>query len=74
MPKLIWSGLVGGLIFGFITVWQGPGAAMLVLLLTLVGLLVGAAMWIGWRIFRGELDPQSLRTLAEELFHERPKG
>ena len=73
MPKLIWSGLIGGLIFGFFTVWQGPGAAMLVLLLSLVGLLVGAAMWIGWRIFRGDLDPHSVRNLAEELFHDRKR-
>ncbi len=73
MPGLMLSGLIGGLIFGVILVWQGAGAAGLVLLFTLVGLLVGAVIWLGWRISTGQLDTQTLRALIEVIFLNRSR-
>lgn len=73
MPGLILSGLIGGLIFGVILVWQGAGAAGLVLLFTLVGLLVGVVIWLGWRISTGQLDTQTLRALIEVIFLNRSR-
>ena len=71
MPGLIVSGLLGGLIFGVILVWQGAGAAGLVLLFTLVGLLIGFVAWLGWRLSTGQVDLQTLRTLIDVIFLNR---
>ena len=73
MPGLVLSCLVGGLIFGVILVWQGAGAAGLVLLFTLVGWLIGLALWVGWRLSTGQTDLQTLRALIEVLFSNRPR-
>ena len=73
MPGLLVSGLVGGLIFGVVLVWQGAAAAGLVLLFTLVGWLVGVVLWVGWRAYTGQLDVQTVRTLIEILFSNRTR-
>ena len=73
MPSLLVSGLVGGLIFGVVLVWQGAAAAGLVLLFTLVGSLVGVVLWVGWRAYTGQLDVQTVRTLIEILFSNRTR-
>ncbi len=71
MPGLVVSGLIGGLIFGVVLVWQGAGAAGLVLLFTLIGLLIGAVIWVGWRMSTGQLDSQAVRALIEVIFSNR---
>lgn len=71
MPGLIFSGLIGGLIFGVILVWQGAGAAGLVILFTLIGLLVGFVMWLAWRVATGQVDVQALRALIDVIFLNR---
>ena len=68
MPKPILAGLIAGLIFGVILVWHGAGAAGLVLLFTVVGLLIGAIGWLVWRIINGEVDAEDLRNLASTIF------
>lgn len=68
MPKPILAGLIAGLIFGVVLVWHGAGAAGLVLLFTVVGLLIGAVGWLVWRIMNGEVDAEDLRHLASTIF------
>ncbi len=68
MPKPILAGLIAGLIFGVVLVWHGAGAAGLVLLFTVVGLLIGAIGWLVWRIINGEVDAEDLRNLASTIF------
>ena len=68
MPKPILAGLIAGLIFGVVLVWHGAGAAGLVLLFTVVGLLIGAIGWLVWRIINGEVDAEDLRKLASTIF------
>lgn len=68
MPKPILAGLIAGLIFGVVLVWHGAGAAGLVLLFTVVGLLIGAIGWLVWRIMNGEVDGEDLRNLASTIF------
>ena len=68
MPKPILAGLIAGLIFGVVLVWHGAGAAGLVLLFTVVGLLIGAIAWLVWRIINGEVDAEDLRNLASTIF------
>ena len=68
MPKPILAGLIAGLIFGVVLVWHGAGAAGLVLLFTVVGLLIGAIGWLVWRIMNGEVDAEDLRNLASTIF------
>lgn len=71
MPGLILSGLIGGLIFGVILVWQGAAAAGLVVLFTLVGLVVGFVMWLIWRLVTGQVDIQTFRALIDVIFLNR---
>jgi hypothetical protein len=71
MPGLIFSGLIGGLIFGVILVWQGAAAAGLVILFTLIGLLVGFVMWLAWRVATGQVDVQAVRALIDVIFLNR---
>ncbi len=73
MPGLILSGLIGGLIFGVILVWHGAGAAGLVLLFTFIGVLIGGVLWLGWRLFTGQLDAQTFRALIEVIFLNRSR-
>ena len=68
MPKPILAGVIAGLVFGVILVWHGAGAAGLVLLFTLVGLLIGVAGWVVWRIINGEVDAETVRNLASTIF------
>lgn len=68
MPKPILAGLIAGLIFGVVLVWHGAGAAGLVLLFTVVGLLIGVIGWLVWRIINGEVDAEALRNLASTIF------
>ena len=62
------AGVIAGLVFGVILVWHGAGAAGLVLLFTLVGLLIGVAGWVVWRVINGEVDAETVRNLASTIF------
>lgn len=73
MPKVIAYSLIAGLIFGVLLVWQGAGAAGLVLLFAIIGLLVGLALWLGWRIATGDLDADSLREIFIVIFSNRTR-
>ena len=73
MPKAILVGLVAGLIFGLVVVWQGAGAAGVVLLFTLLGLLVGLAVWLGWRAYTGQIDAESVKSLIVTIFSNRTR-
>lgn len=73
MPKPIIVGLLAGLIFGIVLIWQGAGAAGLVILFTLLGCLVGFVFWFGWRIYTGEIDGQTLRALIQIVFGGRQR-
>ena len=73
MPKPIIVGLLAGLIFGIVLIWQGAGAAGLVILFTLLGSLVGFVLWFGWRIYTGEIDGQTLRALIQIIFSGRQR-
>lgn len=71
MPGLIVSGLIAGLIFGIVLVWQGAAAAGMVLLFSFVGLLIGLLIWLGWRLSTGQLDAEAIRALIEVIFSNR---
>ena len=67
------SGLTAGFVFGIIVVWEGAGAAGLVLLFSIVGWLIGVVVWLGWRAVKGELDTEAVRRLTEAVFLSRPR-
>ncbi len=73
MPGLRSAGLLAGLIFGLVLVWQGAGAAGLVLLFAMLGWLVGFVLWLGWRSATGELDSESLKALVGIIFSSRTR-
>ncbi len=64
-------GLLVGFLFGVVWVWQGAGDALLVLLFTAIGGLVGFVIWVIGRIATGELDMEALRELASMLLSGR---
>jgi xanthosine utilization system XapX-like protein len=67
------AGLTAGFVFGVVLVWEGADAAGLVLLFTLVGLLIGVVICLGWRVIKGELDTETIRRLAEAVFRSSPR-
>ena len=73
MPGLLVAGLVGGLIFGVMLVWQGAGAAGVVLLFTIIGWLIGTVIWVVWRAYTGQLDVATIRALVEVIFTNRSR-
>ena len=73
MPGFMISGLIAGLIFGILIVWQGAGAAGVVLLFALVGWLISCLVWVGWRVSTGQLDLHTLRALIEVIFSNRTR-
>ena len=61
-------GVIGGLIFGVVLIWQGIGAAGLVLLFTLLGALIGLGAWLWWGIINGDVDTEAIRKLVGTIF------
>ena len=57
------AGLLLGLLFGFVLIWQGAGDAALVLLFGFVGWLLCGAVWFVARVIRGDVDLAALREL-----------
>ena len=64
-------GVLLGLLFGVVLVWQGAGAAGLVLLFAAIGWLVGLLLWLIGRIVAGEVDLGALRELISLLLGGR---
>ena len=61
-------GVIGGLIFGVVLIWQGIGAAGIVLLFALLGALVGLGAWLWWGIINGDVDTEAIRKLVGTIF------
>ena len=61
-------GVIGGLIFGVVLIWQGIGAAGIVLLFALLGALVGLGAWLWWGIINGDVDTEAIRNLVGTIF------
>ena len=57
-------GVIVGLIFGFVVVWQGIAAAGLIILLTLLGTVIGTGIWLCWKILNGEVDIEDIKKLV----------
>ena len=62
MRNAVFIGILAGLLFGVVLVWEGAGAAGLVLLFTLVGLVVAVVGLVIYRIITGDLDTTDLRS------------
>ena len=71
MRNAIAIGTVAGLIFGVVMVWEGAGAAGLVLLFSLVGLLSGALAIILVRVVTGDVDTAEVRSLFSSVVNGR---
>ena len=65
-------GVIGGLIFGVVLIWQGIGAAGIVLLFALLGALVGLGAWLWWGIINGDVDTEAIRKLVGTIFSKEP--
>lgn len=66
-------GLIVGLVFGIGVIWQGAGAAGLVLLFALLGGLIGVGVWLWWRIVNGTVDTEEIKKLVNSIFSEKPR-
>ena len=73
MANYLTIGALGGLLFGIIVIWQGAGAAGVVLLFTILGLLLAAAVQFGQRILSGEVDIESLREMMSTISGRTPR-
>jgi hypothetical protein len=70
-PRLI--GLLGGLVFGLVLVWQGVGDAFIVLALATAGATIGFLVWIVGRVTNGEIDLNALRDLIAAISSGRTR-
>ena len=68
MTNLKYLGILAGLIFGVVWVWQGVGAAFIVLAFALLGWLVECSVSIVRRIMSGELNMGAVRQLIAMIF------
>lgn len=68
MTNFKYFGILAGLVFGLVWVWQGVGAAFIVLAFALLGWLVEIAISIGRRITSGELNMGAVRQLIAMIF------
>ena len=66
-------GVLVGLLFGVIWVWQGAGDAALVLLFAAIGWLVGFVVWLMRRVVSGEVDFAAIRELTAVIFSGRTR-
>ncbi len=73
MSNIKTLGLIVGLAFGVMLVWQGAAAAWLVLLFAAVGWVIGSAIWVGARILSGELEFETLQQLFTTIFTSRER-
>ena len=68
MSSTKYFGILGGLIFGLVWIWQGAGAAFIVLAFVLLGWLIGLAFRMGNRVASGEVDLDAVRQLIAMVF------
>lgn len=61
------AGLLVGLLFGFVLIWQGAGDAALVLLFGFVGWLIFAIGSFVTRVINGEIDVAAVRQLIAAI-------
>jgi hypothetical protein len=61
------AGLLVGLLFGFVLIWQGAGDAALVLLFGFLGWLVFAIGWFVSRMISGDIDVTAIRQLLTTI-------
>ena len=66
-------GVLVGLLFGVVWVWQGAGDALLVLLFAALGGLVSLVVWFIGRIVTGEVDVAAIRELVSVIFGGRTR-
>lgn len=64
-------GIAGGLIFGLVWVWQGIGAAFIVMAFAVLGWFIGFAALVGKRAASGEIDMDAVRELVSTVFTEK---
>ena len=64
-------GVLIGLLFGVVWVWQGAGDALLVLLCAAIGWLVGFVVWFTRRIASGEVDVAAIGELVSVIIRGR---
>ena len=64
-------GVICGLIFEVILIWQGIGAAGLVLLFALLDALIGVGVWLWWEIINGHVDTEAIRKLVGTIFSDK---
>lgn len=64
-------GVLVGLLFGVVWVWQGAGDAFVVLLFVAIGWLVGAIVWLVGRVSGGEINLGALRDLISAVLSGR---
>lgn len=69
MKTAILIGIAAGLLFGVILVWEGAGAAGLVLLFALIGLLIGVLGMVVVRILSGDVDGAELKSLFSSVMN-----
>ena len=68
MTNLKYFGILAGLAFGLVWVWQGVGAAFIVLSFALLGWLVEVAISIGRRAASGEINMEAVKQLISAVF------
>ena len=64
-------GVIGGLIFGILVIWQGLGAAALVLLFVLVGAILAVSIRLWWGIQNGDVDTEDIKKLVGAIFADK---
>lgn len=67
-------GILGGLIFGLVWVWQGAGAAFVVFAFVLLGWLIALGIKLVNRIASGEVERDAIRQLISIIFNGVRRG
>ena len=66
--------ITAGLIFGLVWVWQGIGAAFIVVGFAVLGWLIGFAVWMVGRAASGDIDMSTVRQLISTLFSDTKRS
>ena len=73
MPNTVIAGMLIGFVFGLVLVFEGAGAAGLVLLFAAVGLVVGLVVWLWYRVMTGQVEGSRLRELISTIMSGRAR-
>ena len=60
--------ILAGLVFGLVFIWQGVGAAFIVLAFSLLGWLIWGAITLVRRAVTGEIDMEAVKQLLSMIF------